>query len=260
MKRYIRIFKVLFRTSLIREMAFRSNFVVGTAVTLSWIAVYFILLEVIFLHTDFIAGWSRRDAIMLYGVWSMMDDLISWFVAGGLKNLPLVVEDGTLDRLLTKPIDSQFIISFDRFEFNRAPLLLVDIGIILYAYSLHSISLRPIMFLAPLLVINGAMIGYSILLLFESLAFWFVRVSNIWALYHGIADLARYPVDIFGRVIKAVSFTVLPFAVMMMVPAQAFLGTLSFGMVGYSILVSSFFLLISRKFYQFAVRRYSSVA
>ena len=259
MKRYLSIFKVLFRTALIREMMFRSNFVIGTLATGAWLGIYFILLDLIFLHTDSIAGWSRRDAIMLFGVWSTMDDLITWLVSG-LKDLPAVVEDGTLDRLLTKPIDSQFIISFERFRFERAPLLLIDAGIIAYAYSLETIALHPVMLLAPLLVLNGLAIGYSILLLFESLAFWFVRVSNLWALYHGITDLARYPVDIFGATVKIVAFTALPLAVMMMVPAQAFLGTLSWAMVLYSVLVSSVFLLISRKFYKFAVQRYSSVA
>lgn len=260
MKRYITIFRVLFRTSLIREMMFRSNFVIGTTVTLAWIGVYFILLEVIFLHTDSIAGWSRRDAIMLFGVWSMLDDCIMWLVSKGLSNLPQVVEDGTLDRLLIRPVDSQFMLSFSDFQFQRAPLLLIDVGIIGYAYSLEPLSLHPIMFFSPLLVVGGVAIGYSLLLILESLAFWFVRVSNLWALYHGISDLARYPFDIFGRTVKAISFTVIPLGIMAMVPAQALLGRLSWAMVAYAFAVSAVFLWISRKFYLFAVRRYSSVA
>ncbi len=241
-------------------MLFRANFVTGMIIQFGWICAYLLLIHILFLHTNNIVGWSKRDMFLLGGIWLAVSDLLEATVATALLKIPEYVRYGTLDHILTRPVDSQFIISFWRFDFMRSLMLLADLGIIAYALSIESVSLNLTMVVAPLLIINGAVIGYAMSIALQSLAFWFVKVDNLWALFNGILDVAKYPLDIFGKVVKLITLTAVPLALMIMLPAQALLGRASWLLIGYSFCVSAVFLFLSRRFYQFAVRRYSSVA
>ena len=87
-----------------------------------------------------------------------------------------------------------------------------------------------------------------------------VKVDNLWATYEGLAWIAKYPLDIFGSVIKAISLTVVPFSVAFAFPAQALAGKLDWPWVIYAIAVALFFFLVSRWFFNFALRHYTSAS
>ena len=140
-------------------------------------------------------------------------------------------------------------------------MILADVGLIAYGLTIgemapwHTIILR-----FPVLVVSGYIIALSVVYLLHTLGFWFLRINNVWALYDGLEGIAKYPLDVFGRHIKLLSLTIVPLTVMFMFPAQALLGRITTLEVLYAPVVAAIFFAVARWFYQYSVRRYSSVA
>lgn len=261
MKRYFRIFKVLTRASLIRDIAFRGAFYIDLFHAILWLGLFFLVIEVFFTHTTEIAGWSKGNLIVLLGVWSFFDDLASGTFWEGVKRIPTLVAEGQMDFILTRPVDSQFIISIERFRFSRVIPLIADIALIVYGLNLGGAgSFLSMGLLFPIMVVAGYVTAFSMFYFLHTLGFWFLRIDNIWALYEGIENVGKYPVDVFGRHIKLISLTVVPIAVMMVLPAEALIGFLSGAEVINALAVALLAFLFSRWFYQKSVRRYSSIA
>ena len=249
------------RTAIARDMTFRGAFYVELFHVLMWIGLFFILIEVLFAHTREIAGWSKGNLIVLLGVWSLLDDLTSGTFWEGVKRIPSLVAEGQLDFIFTRPIDSQFLISVERFRISRAIPLIVDIALIVYGLKLGTVaSWWVILFIFPIILLTGYLTSYAVFYFLHTLGFWFLRVDNVWAIYEGIENIGKYPLDVFGRHIKLLSLTIVPITIMMVFPAEALIGFLSAGEVVNALVVSIVAFYLARKFYQHSLRRYSSIA
>lgn len=226
-----------------------------------WLSVFFVVIEILFGHTESIVGWNKGNLIVLLGVWSFLDDLASATFWEGVKRIPTLVADGQMDFILTRPLDSQFLIAAGRFRFSRVIPLMADIALIIYGLSLGSIASFWVIAVAfPIVLVAGYLTALSVFYTLHTLGFWFLRVDNIWALYEGIENIGKYPLDVFGRHAKLVSLTVVPITVMFVLPAEALVGFISGIEVVNALAVAAVFLWLTRRFYQYSVRRYSSVA
>jgi len=261
MLRYFRILKVFIRASFIRDIAFRGAFYIDLFHAVLWLGLFFLVIEVFFSHTAEIIGWNKGNLIVLLGVWSLLDDLANGTFWEGVKRIPTLVADGQLDFILTRPVDSQFIIAVERFRFSRAIPLIADVTLIVYGVNVGgAASGASMIVLFPLMLMAGYITAFSLFYFLHTLGFWFFRIDNIWALYEGIENVGKYPVDVFGRHIKLISLTIVPIAVMMLLPAEAIVGFLSGLEVLNALAVALAGFWLTRKFYLFSVRRYSSIA
>lgn len=261
MRRYFRILKVFTRASLVRDMAFRGAFYIDLLHSLLWLGVFFVLIEVLYVHTDTLAGWSKGNLIVLLGVWSLLDDLASGTFWEGVKRIPTLVAEGQMDFILTRPVDSQFIISVERFRFSRAIPLIADVALILYGIRLGGAApWWNIGLLFPLMLVAGYVTSFALFYFLHTLGFWFLRIDNVWALYEGLENVGKYPVDVFGRHIKFLSLTIVPIAVMLVLPAEALIGFLTNFEVLNALVVAIIGFWLSRKFYRYSLNRYSSIA
>lgn len=261
MRRYFRIFKILARTSFIRDIAFRGAFYIDVFHAVLWIGLFFVVIEVLFAHTESLAGWSKGNLVVLLGIWSLLDDLATGTFWDGVKRIPNLVAQGQLDFILTRPIDSQFLVSVERFRFSRVIPIVADILLIIYGIKIGSIGpWWSIAFLFPVMLAAGYITAFSLFYFLHTLGFWFLRIDNIWALYEGIENVGKYPLDVFGRHAKFLSLTIVPIAIIMMLPAEALIGFLSGTEVVNALIVAVVGFFLTRKFFQYSIRRYSSVA
>jgi ABC-2 type transport system permease protein len=58
-RRYLSIYAALWRNSVIREMSFKTNFLLWIVVELLWFALQLAFIGVLYLHTDQIATWTK---------------------------------------------------------------------------------------------------------------------------------------------------------------------------------------------------------
>src|SRR5204862_2606650 len=75
-------------------------------------------------------------------------------------------------------------------------------------------------------ILCGFVLVYALLLALSTLAFWFVRVDNLMALYWAFLDAGRFPVDIYPGWLRVTLSSAVPIGVAVTVPAQVIAGRL----------------------------------
>jgi ABC-2 type transport system permease protein len=66
-RRYLEIYWLMIRNSLIREMNFKANFLLWMIVELLWFLGQMAFIEVIFGYVDQIGDWSKWEVVLLVG-------------------------------------------------------------------------------------------------------------------------------------------------------------------------------------------------
>src|SRR5438128_416183 len=111
LSRYAGIYAELWKNSVTREMGFKSNFVLWIVVELLWFMLQLAFFNVIYSHTDTIAGWTRWQVVLLVGASHFIQQLFQAFFLTNCVNLSELVRTGKLDFMLLLPINTRFLVS-----------------------------------------------------------------------------------------------------------------------------------------------------
>jgi ABC-2 type transport system permease protein len=140
--------------------------------------------------------------------------------------------------------------------------VVVGVGVVAFGMTQLGITLGPLeiaLFLVMLLA--GLVIVYSFLLLLATCAFWFVKLENVLVIFQALfGNAGRWPVTIFPPWLRGFLTFVVPVAFAVTVPAQALTGQLDPSTALVAVGVSSAFLVGSRVFWKFALRRYTGAS
>lgn len=260
MRRYWRIYRTFFVSSFVRELEFRANFFAKIAQQAVWVLFFVLILLVVYNRTDTVAGWSKGDALILAATLFFVEGI---WRAGffSLLEFPQQIRQGTLDFVLSKPVDTQFWVSTRRFNFDQLGTVLGGVAMIIW--GVRSAGLTPAwdQWLAYIALIPCSLaIVYAINVCLMTLAIWFVRVDNLWVLGDTVLMAVRYPIDIFGPMLARVFTYYLPIALIATIPARQLVK----GFDGTSLLLglvwTAFALMLTRFFFRFALRSYGSAS
>jgi ABC-2 type transport system permease protein len=273
--RYFRLWFALGRFGLIREMAFRTNFLVRVSVEVLWFVVMLIFYDVIFTQTAgaAVAGWGRYEYYFFVGCYFALGGLIEALFLSNCGEFAELVRSGNLDFYLLKPIDEQFLLSCREIDWATAPNVLMGFGLMTYALTqmgweldvLHcgTFLLEAGAFLV--LFFCGVALSYSFLLMLTATSVWTVRNQSLYELWWLFTTLMRYPREIFSQSWAAplgrVFTYVLPIMVVVNVPADVMAKELfDPWLVGFMLLATAALLYLSRKFFRHALRKYRSAS
>ncbi len=178
-----------------------------------------------------------------------------------LPGLPEQVRKGTLDFVLTRPVDSQFWASTRRFNFDQLGSLIAGVIMLWYGLSNFSGQVGALQWAGYMVLsVCAVAIFYSLNLALMTLSIWFVRVDNLWVLSETVLDISRFPIDIFNAGIRTALVYFFPLAFLATMPARQFVVGFDFGMVALGIGWAVFSLMFSRWFWRFALRFYTSAS
>src|SRR3954453_21286709 len=116
MRRYLEIYSIMLRNSLIREMSFKANFVLWMVVEVLWFCGQILFFSIIFGQVDQIGDWTKWEVVLLIGTHQIIAQLFQAFFFVNVANIPELVRTGKLDSLLVLPLDSQFAVSTKQFS------------------------------------------------------------------------------------------------------------------------------------------------
>src|SRR6267143_3608146 len=105
----------MLRNSLIREMSFKTNFLLWMLVEVLWFVGQIVFFGIIFGSVNRIGDWSKWEVVLLVGTHQMIAQLFQAFFFMNISNIPELVRTGKLDSMLVLPIDSQFAASTKQF-------------------------------------------------------------------------------------------------------------------------------------------------
>ncbi len=131
--RYVRLWLALARFSLVRELAFRTNFLIKIVVEILWLGILIAFYETIFAKTSMVADWSRYEYLFFLGFYFALGGLLETFFLENCNNFADLVRTGDLDFYLLKPMDEQFLVSCRTIDWSCAPNVLMGAGVMLSA-------------------------------------------------------------------------------------------------------------------------------
>jgi ABC-2 type transport system permease protein len=259
--RYGRLLRVQLRMSALTAMQYRADFLVRGLIALLWISVTLVPILVVFGARRTVAGWSFPEALVVVAWFTLLRGVLEGAVSPSLTAVVEHVRKGTLDFVLLKPADAQFLVSTAKFE----PWRVMDVAgaLLLFVYAFRQLGRVPT---PGALLLGLAFLGlalvilYSIWILVVSASFWVVKVDNLSYLFGSLFDAARWPIDIFQGVLRVVFTVVFPLAVMTTYPAKALLGTLSAGTALIAVAGTLAFAAVARAVWRRALRMYTSAS
>lgn len=148
---YRRVFQTFARNSLIREMTFRANFLIQCVSATSWTLMNIGFYIIVFQHTDAIGkstGWEQNEFFLFLGTTWLINSLVQTFFMPNAQEFSELIRTGNLDFALVKPIDTQFLISFQRVEW--ASLSNFVLGLVLLIVSVVQLTTR-----GQAIIVNG---------------------------------------------------------------------------------------------------------
>jgi ABC-2 type transport system permease protein len=259
MTRYLTLLGIQLRASALLALQYRLDFVLDAFMSLFWTGSALVPLMVLYAQRTTVAGWTWPEALLVVAWFTLLKGVLDGAVQPALTNVVEHIRKGTLDFLLIKPVDAQFMVSTSRFELYRGS----DVfgGLVLLGWALHRLGRWPTasgVATAALLLVGAVVILYSIWILVVSLAFFVVKVDNLSYLFSSIYDAARWPASVFRGALAFVFTFVIPLALMTTYPALALLGRLSLGRGLGALASATLFAFLARRVWLFAMRHYTS--
>ncbi len=233
---YLRVFLTFARNSLVRDMTFRSNFIIESISSMSWMIMNLGFYVLIFQFTTTIGvgdmAWGKYEFFVFIATTILVNSLVQAFFMPNVQEFSELIRTGGLDFALLKPIDTQFLISLQRV--NWASLANFGVAIALMVYSLSKLMtsatdplvLEPIVFLLyPIYVILGVAILYSLMIALAATSVWLGRNQSLYNFWFYITNFSRYPMEIYSGNLAGDSlrnfFTfIIPVLVVVNVPAR----------------------------------------
>jgi ABC-2 type transport system permease protein len=259
--RYFRLLRIFYQNTLQNEMEYRFNFFSNIFQSFFWLVWAALSARVYFFHTESVLGWSYHEVLIVMGLFFFMNGYRQMFLTPNLSRLSEYVKLGTLDYILTKPVNSQFLVSLRYVGvFNWGDPLL-GLGMVVYALvqMRHIPSLDQVM-LFVVLCLAGMVVLYSLVLMLQTLTIWLVSVDRVDALVQGFLETGRYPISFYRGWIGAVLTVIIPVAFLTTFPAQALLGRLEPWLAGAAVVLAATVLLIASLFWRFALRAYTGAS
>lgn len=222
LRRYGRIYAALWRNSVVREMSFKTNFLLWIVVEMLWFVLQLTFITVLYEHTERIGTWSKWQVVLLLGASHFIQQLFTALFLVNCSYLSEHVRTGRLDFLLLLPVNTRFLISFRQVDLGA--FVNAASAVAVMAYAARQLQLVPSLAqVLGFLVLCGAglLIHYSLMFLLASVSFWTVRAQGIVWGYYNLFNIARLPDSAFRPgVFKAVFTFALPMLLVSNVPVK----------------------------------------
>jgi len=177
---------------------------------------FFVFWWALMRHVTALRGWRLGDIQVLFGVVAAAFGL-TVTVAGGVRHLGRLIEEGDLDTLLTQPRS----VLVHALGLRSQPSGFGDLlsGVIFIAWS-EQVSWRMLP-LAAAAIVASAFVLVACGIVFFSLAFWLGKVETVARqLWELLITFSLYPEPLFGGMLRLALFTVLPAGFVGYLPAR----------------------------------------
>ncbi len=259
--RYARLLGVQLRASALTLLQYRFDFLTEGLLEVLWALTALVPLFVVFRTRQEVAGWSFGEALLVTGWFILLQGILEGAINPSLTGVVEHIRTGTLDFVLLKPADAQFLVSTAKFQPWRATNVLTAGVVFVYAFRLlgRGPSLLGLLS-AGLLLLTSTLLLYSLWILTVSAAFYVVRVDNLTFLFSSIFDAARWPSTVFRGVLSFVLTFVIPLALMTTYPALAMLGKLPKPTLLFAVAGSVLFAFLARLVWLASIGKYTSAS
>ena len=225
---YLRIFLTFARNSLVRDMTFRTNFLIETVSSLSWVVMNLGFYVLVFEYTPMIgraSGWGKYEFFVFLATALLINSVVEAFFMTNADQFSELIRTGNLDFALLKPVDTQFLVSLQRIDWSAAGNFVF--GWLLLGYALIRLDYVPSLWqvaVYPAYLACGVGILYSLMIALAACSVWLGRNQTLYDFWFYITIFARYPMEIytgrFGEPLRRFFTYLVPVLIVINVPAR----------------------------------------
>ncbi len=261
MKRYLQLIVIYYRSALLAEMEYRTNFISSLVYSILWAFWIAGGVSIFFYHRTSLGGWTYNEILIVMGLFMIFNGVIDTVLRPNINRLTEYIQKGTLDFVLIKPANSQFLATVTSISVFKCFDVAIGFGLIGYGlYRLHHWPTLVECLLFSIMMPSGLILVYSLWLFLATLAFWFVKIENFTELFYTFYEAGRFPITVYKGWIRAVLTFVVPVAFLTTFPAAALMGRLSPWYAAASSGIALVLFFASSRFWRYAIRFYSSAS
>ena len=260
-KKYYKILRNFWITSLATELEYKLNFYVEILAVIGNTLGSIFILNIFYSRNNNFAGWSWESSLIILGIYSFLEGLTVSILQPNLSRLVRHVQNGTLDFILLKPINTQFWLSLRVITPWGIPSFLSGFILVLYGSLSQDLDLNLLnLFVSIILLTSSFLILYSLWFIIATMSIWFVKVWNANEVLRSLLVAGRYPVSAYPPILRTIFTFLLPIAFLTTIPVETFLGFVESKLIFLSFVISISLFLFSRMFWHFAMRFYTSAS
>jgi ABC-2 type transport system permease protein len=246
------------RASLAAAMEYRVNFALSSLTSVGTLIGGVFSLTLFYNGSYAFPGWSFDDCLVVLGVFKLLTAFADALLTPNLNRIVQQVDDGSLDFVLLKPIDSQFQVSLRQLSPWGLPDLVLGGGLVVYGAAGRA-SLSDALFALPPMLASALLLS-RLWFALASTSIWFVKIYNATEVLRGLLDAGRYPVAAFPFAFRVFFTVVVPVAFLTTVPAEAALGRAGLDRIGWSFVAAAIAFTLTRLLWRRAQRSYTSAS
>lgn len=261
-RRYARLSLLLFKYSLLRDMAYRPHFflmITGKVVRMALLLLFF---QAVFLQVDRLGAWGFDQVLLLFATFHLVDYLISITFQRNLAfSLPRRIQTGELDSRMVLPVNLLFMASLEEMDLMDFFSALPAVAFLVYVLDRLGFAFTWGQAAAYLLLMANAIVFlFSVVLMIAAISFWTVQSYGLSRVFDNLMKIGRYPLDIFEGFWKVVFVYFLPLVLIAQVPSQALLATLRPGFAAFGLAVTLGFLAVALLLWKRGLVNYMSAS
>jgi len=261
MKRYLKLYWLFIKYSVVRAMMYKEDFIIWSLVSIGWMILMLVFYQLLFLNVDSIAGWTKPQVLLIQGFYFMLELVLWGALWENMRGIPEKINKGTMDIELIKPINHQFLLSFKDFSFDNMPNFILGLFTVIYALNLGQITPTPMgISLSILAFIIASIYIYSGWFTTMCIAFWFDRFDNLHYFFPGLRQFWKVPHPFYKGVLRGIFTFVLPVTLVTTVPVEFLLGRPQWTWFAILTFFAIATLKFSSWFFNFAIKHYSSAS
>jgi len=261
MHTYLRLIAIFYKNAWLNELEYRMNFWVNSLFSIFWLIWAALSVRIFFFYTDRIEGWSYHELLVVIGIYFTLNGYNQMLLHPNVSRIPEYVRLGTLDHLLTKPINSQFLVSLRNVNIYKGGDVLLGLGLVGYAlWQLNRWPSLGQLGLFVVLLLAAAVLLYSFSLILQTLNLWLGNVERSDMLIYALLETGRLPINFYHGWIRQVFTVIIPIALMTTLPAQALLGQLPWRSIAVSVGLAATLFAFGAAFWRSALGYYTSAS
>ena len=261
LKKYIKIYSLFLYTSLASELEYKTNIIIDFITAILSLIGSIFLLSIFFQNADEIGGWNFEQALIIQGIYTILNGITNTWFNPNLTEIVKHIREGTLDFVLLKPLDSQFFISLNKIAPSGFLEIILGVALLFYCIAINQISLNlSFLFLCLTTLFCSIVILYSLWFLISTTTIWFVKTWNATEVLRSFLYIGRFPLNSFSFSLRIFFSIFIPIAFITTIPSGVILGLAQIYEILLEIFVSGIFLIVSRKFWLFALKYYTSAS
>jgi ABC-2 type transport system permease protein len=225
----------------------------------------FVTIAILLARFGAIGGWSIEEVALLYGLGAVALGLAEMVGRGFDAPFERMMQQGTFDGVLTRPLGGFFQVLASEFQLQRLGRITQGAAALAYALTRLPIGWTPARaLLLPLTILSGAAIYVGLLVIGATICFWTIKAPEVLnAFIFGGEEATSYPLSIYSRWLRSLFLYVVPLGFANYPAALLLLGRtdphgLPAWLAWFAPLVAALFFAVALAFWRFGVSKYTS--